>query len=181
MKTPAWVSTVFLMALMATPAHAHDEHSHGVASLDASVSGDTLALELEIPLDSLLGFERVPKYDKDLAKVREVAAQLRQGEALFVPTPAAGCKLAKVKLESDVIAPELLGEAGGSKPEKTASEHADLDVEYSFKCAKPGELKSVEVKLFDGFKRLRLINARVATDKGQRAAKLSSKSRTLSW
>lgn len=169
--------------LLSTPALAAKGHSHGVAELEISLEGDMLSIELESPLDSLLGFERKPQYEKDFAKVREVAALLRAGDKLFVPAAAAGCVLSSVKLESAAIAPDLLGEkaAPAAKADAHGHEHADLDAHYQFKCAKPAELKSIEVKVFDSFKRLRFINTQLAAGKTQRAAKLSAKSRTLSW
>lgn len=157
------------------------QHAHGVARLEVSLEGDVLSIELESPLDNLLGFERKPQYEKDFAKVREVAALLRAGDKLFVPTAAASCVLSGVKLESAAIAPELLGEKVVPAAKANAHEHADLDASYQFKCAKPVELKSLEVNTFDSFKRLRFINAQLAAGKVQRAAKLSAKSRSLAW
>lgn len=174
---------LFASLLITTPALAAKAHSHGTAELEVSLEGDVLSIGLESPLDNLLGFERKPQYEKDFAKVREVAAVLRAGDKLFVPAPAAGCVLTGVKLESAAIAPDLLGEKAvpATKADVHGHEHADLDAAYSFKCAKPAELKSVEVKLFDSFKRIRFINARLAAGKVQRAAKLSAKSRSLVW
>lgn len=181
MQTSPLVSLFLAGILGACPVFAAEAHTHGVAQLEATASGDTLSLDLEIPLDSLLGFERVPKDAKDLAMVRQVAARLRQGETWFAPTPAAGCKLVGVRLASALIAPALLGEAGGDKAAGGENEHADLDAQYRFKCAKPAELKELEVKLFDAFKRIRTIDARLVTDKRQRAARLSATARTLDW
>lgn len=172
-----------LLSFMCFPALALAQHAHGVAALEVSIEGDLLSIELEAPLHDLLGFERAPKYEKDLAKVREVAALLRAGDKLFAPAAAAGCVLSSVKLESDVIAPELLGEKvpPAAKADAHGHEHADLDAHYQFKCAKPAELKRIEVNTFDSFKRLRFINAQLVVGKIQRATKLSAKSRTLSW
>lgn len=169
--------------LLATPALAAKAHSHGTAELEVSLEGDVLSIRLESPLDNLLGFERRPQSEKDFSKVREMVAMLRTGDKLFVPTPAAACTLIGVKLESAPIAPELLGEmaAPAAKADAHDHEHADLDARYQFRCAKPAELKSVEVRLFDSFKRLRIINAQLAAGKVQRAAKLSARSRGLVW
>lgn len=171
------LATLFIAA----PAHAAKGHSHGFAELEVSVDGDVLSLALESPLDNLLGFERIPQYEKDFAKVREVAAVLRAGDKLFVPTAAAACTLLGVTLSADAISPELLGEKAAPAAARTDHEHADLDASYRFKCAKPAELKNVEVQLFDSFKRIRFINAQLVAGKTQRAARLSAKSRSLAW
>ncbi len=180
------------LAIVSPFTHAEKAHVHGVAELNVSVEDDTLRLALESPLDNLLGFERAPKGDRELDKVRRMTSQLRQADKLFVPTPGAGCKLANVKLESAVINAVLLGEAPVAT--RTAAKaahdddqpapdhaHADLDAEFIFHCAQPTALQGLEVKLFDAFPGYRQIRAQVVTAKRQSAARLSPKANTLSW
>ena len=166
-------------------AHAEKAHTHGVAELKVGVEKDTLRIALESPLDNLLGFERAPKGDQELDKVRRMASQLRQADKLFLPTPGAGCTLVSVKLESAVLDPAVLGEAPiaatrapqpGAKPA-----HADLDAEFTCHCAQPAALQGLEVKLFDAFPGYRQIRAQVVTAKRQSAARLSPKANTLNW
>nr|WP_281193218.1 DUF2796 domain-containing protein [Candidatus Accumulibacter aalborgensis] len=138
-----------------------------------------------------MGFERAPKGDKELDKVRRAASPLRQADKLFVPTPGAGCKLASVKLGSAVIDPVLLGEAPvvmtaakaalGDDQAGTGREHADLDGEFIFHCAQPAALQGLEERLFTAFPAYQQIRAQVVTAKRQSAAKLSAKANTLIW
>lgn len=172
--------------------HAEKAHTHGVAELKVGAENDTLRIALDSPLDSLLGFERAPKGDQELDKVRRMASQLRQADKLFVPTPGAGCKLVSVRLESAVLDPALLGEApiAAARPAQAAARapqpgakpaHADLDAEFTFHCAQPAALQGLEVKLFDAFPGYRQIRAQVVTAKRQSAARLSPKANTLKW
>ena len=46
-------------------------------------------------------------------------------------------------------------------------EHADLDASYEFSCAKPGELRSVDVGLLEAYKRIKRIDVQIAGPKGQ--------------
>lgn len=173
------------LTIVSPVAHAENAHVHGVAELKVGVEKDTLRIALESPLDSLLGFERAPKGDKELDKVRRMTSQLRQADKLFVPTPGAGCKLANVKLESAVLDPALLGEApvaAARSPQPGAKPaHADLDAEFIFHCAQPAALQGLEVQLFDAFPGYRQIRAQVVTAKRQSAARLSPKANTLHW
>jgi hypothetical protein len=155
-------------------------HSHGVAALEVAVDGPTITLRLDSPLDSLVGFERAPKTDAERARVREMAKVLRSGGA-FVPTAAARCRLDSVKLESPVVAPELLGETGAAPGGKAADDHADLGGTFVYRCEDAQALAGIEVMLFDSFKRLRRVDAQVAGPKGQSAMKLTAKSRQLRW
>ncbi|MEC5398749.1 DUF2796 domain-containing protein [Uliginosibacterium sp. H1] len=177
--------SALLSTALATPlarAHGDHKHVHGVGELAVSVEGDTLTIALESPLDNFVGFERAPKYAKDMEAVKNMAATLRKTETLFVPTAAAQCAPVSVKLASEAVAPELLGEPRPATPPAAFDEdHVDLDAQWTFRCANPAALNSVEVKLFDAFKRFRQFDAVLVTPKRQSAARLNSKSRKLSW
>jgi hypothetical protein len=165
---------VFISCLVAVPASAHEPgpHQHGVATLQVAVDGGTLTLNLESPLDNLLGFEHVARTEQQKAAVRGMAERMNKAVTLFVPTPAAHCTSASVKLESPVLEPTKT--AGGDG-------HADLDGEFMFRCEHPETLHDIEVILFDGFPNLRQIDVQVASPRGQAAAKLSPKQRRITW
>src|SRR5688572_25222455 len=100
---------VLLGALLAVacPLHAEQAHVHGYATLDVAVDGNILALRLESPLDSFVGFERAPKNEKERAALRRMAQALRSEQA-FLPSAAAACRLKDVALSSPVLDPALL-------------------------------------------------------------------------
>lgn len=179
---PALRSSVALLLVSAVlgcgAALAAGKHAHGEARLDVSIDGPVLVLKLAAPLDSLLGFERAPRNDAERARVQALAQTLRGG-AMFVPTAAARCRLERVELSSPVLAPELLGESGAAAGK--ADDHADLDGSFVYRCEDAKALVSVDVMLFDHFKRLRRIDAQVAGPKGQLAPRLTSKSRQIRW
>lgn len=168
-----------LAAFSTTPALAADAHVHGQARLTVALDGASLTLALESPLDSLLGFEHMPRSAKDKAAVARVAKLLNQPGELFVPTPAAGCKAGAVKLESPVL--EARPKAAAKHGHDHERQHADLDGEFTFTCAQPGLLHSLEVKLFDAFPGLKRLDVEVATGKGQTAAKLDGRKRRIDW
>lgn len=163
----------------------HDAHVHGAAHLDVAVDGAVLSLQLESPLDNLLGFEHAPRDKAERDKVAQMAAKLRATEKLFVPTPAAACQPEAVSLASSVLPPELLGERSAGKSAEQAEEeeegHADLDASWQFRCAHPEALRGMEVRLFQDFSGLREIETQVATPRGQQGARLTPEKRTLAW
>ena len=77
-----------------------------------------------------------------------------QGTALFVMDVAAQCTLSKAEVQAPVLEP---GAKAAAK-----DEHPDPDASYEFSCAQPGELRSLEVGLFDAYKRLERIDAQMA-------------------
>ena len=155
--------------------HDHHAHVHGVAKLEVAVEGAEIHLHLESPLEGVLGFEHAPGNDKERAIVAQMRKTMANGGALFAPTTAAQCKF----IESTLEAPSLEAKPAG-KPE-AHEEHGDLDADFRFTCAQPAKLTGVEVRLFEAFPKLRRIDAQVVSGKGQKALRLSSKMRFLSW
>lgn len=167
-------------AIASPSAFAAGAHAHGVARLDVAVDGAAITLRLESPLESLLGFERAPRNDAERGQVRAMAQALRSGNQ-FVPSAAARCRLDRVTLASPVLAPELLGETGAAAGDTAGGEHAELEGSFVYRCDDPKSLQSIDVMLFDYFKRLGRVEARVAGPKGQSASKLNSRARQIRW
>jgi Protein of unknown function (DUF2796) len=156
---------VFLWAGAApTAAWAGRAHEHGVARLDVGVEAGRVVLELQMPLDSLVGFERAPRTDAEREKADAALKKLRDGAALFRVDGQAGCELGKVDLRSPHLG------LGGAAP--AAGEHADLDGTYEFRCKAGARAGFVEVGLFEAFAGLKRIELQVATPRGQVKATL---------
>jgi hypothetical protein len=149
-------------------------HEHGALKLDVAIEGNKLTIAMEAPLDNLLGFERAPRTDAERKAAAEVLARLRsptQGKALFSADAAAQCTLSKAEVNAPVIEP-------GAKP-ATKDEHADLDASYEFSCAQPAELRSLDVGLFDAYKRIQRIDVQVAGAKSQSKVTLKRPARSV--
>lgn len=154
------------LALLALPLHA--QHVHGEGRLDIAIEKDRLTINLELPLDVAVGFERAPKSEKEKAALAN-ARQAVADPALFLPSPAAACKAEA----PTVVLPEF-GKAGGEQ-------HADIEASHVFRCANPAALRSVETGVFRHFKRLYRLEARRAGPGGQGAARLSPKNPVIAW
>ena len=137
-------------------------HEHGVVKLDVAIEADKLMIAMDAPLDNLLGFERAPRTDAERKAAADVLARLRSPDKavpLFAMDAAAQCTLSKAEVHAPVLEP-------GLKPAEKG-EHADLEASYEFSCARPGELRSLDVGLFDAYKRIQRIDVQVAGPKGQ--------------
>ncbi len=151
------------LALAAAPAwSAGKAHEHGALKLDLAIEGYKLTIAMEAPLDNLLGFERAPRTDAERKAAAEVLARLRSPDkaaALFVTDAAAKCSLSTAEVHAPVLEP-------GAKP-AAKGEHADLDASYEFNCAQPGEIRGLDVGLFDAYKRIQRIDVQVVGPTGQ--------------
>lgn len=149
-------------------------HEHGALKLDVAIEGNKLTIGMEAPLDNLLGFERAPRTDAERKAAADVLTRLRspdKGTPIFVMGSAAQCSLAKAEVQAPVLEP-------GAKP-AAKDEHADLDASYEFTCAKPDELRTLDVALFDAYKRIQRIDVQVAGPKGQSKVTLKRPARSV--
>ena len=160
---------VLLFSLTAVQAvEKHTAHSHGLGTLELAIEGKTVKGTFEIPMESLLGHEYLPR----TAAEKKALAELQKATtkaAYFVSFPAAAeCKEKSITAESAMFA--------GKK-----SEHSDLDVEFEFDCAKPQALTQIEFPLFAKHPRLSSLKVDTVGPKGQKSQTVKAKDPVLRW
>lgn len=172
------------------PAVAAAQHEHGVATLNAALDGRKLVVQLESPLDNLVGFEHAPRNDRQRAALRKMEASLQAGNRLLRPSPAADCTVKGVKIDHPYGASAGPTPAEGSKTKteptkgtgaKPAETHAEVRATYELECAKPEALARVEVLFFEVFPGMKRLRAQTASPRGQGSATLTARNRTLSF
>jgi len=142
-------------------------HIHGQARLDLTLEGTRLAIEAELPMETLTGFERAPRTDDEQARLQRALDSLR-ATGVFRPSPEAGCKAATPSLRW----------SGSTEPATATSglpgddTHLDLLVTHTFDCQHPARVSLIEIGLFDVLSRLRRIEARFAGPGGTQARTL---------
>ncbi|SIP93110.1 DUF2796 domain-containing protein [Pseudacidovorax sp. RU35E] len=171
---------------------AQHAHVHGKLELDVAIEGTAVTIEMEAPLDSLLGFERAPRTEAEREAVARMTQRLRAADQLFVIDPAAGCKLGPVQLDSPVLSgdkpaeakPAAGAKAGDARPAAKPAEdvdHADLDASFAFNCVDASRARYIDVQLFDAFKNLRQIESEIVAPQGQFKRVLRRPATRLTW
>jgi len=153
-------------------AFAGKAHQHGVAQLDVAVEPTRVTLELDTPLDSLLGFERAPRTDAERALVDKMLARLRAADQLFRIDGAAGCTLDKVSLVSPVLGLAAPGADAAKAAGAATGDHADLNGRFEFSCKAGQRASFVEVGLFEAFAPMKRIELQLVLPRGQMKASL---------
>jgi hypothetical protein len=160
-----------LIGLATWQASAAGAHQHGTLTLDIAIDGPTLVIEMEAPLDSLLGFEHAPRTAAQKQAAAQMLARLRQPDGLFVPDAAAACTLKSASADSAALAPDA-----------KAAGHADLDARYEWTCGNAAALSSVDLGgLLDGYKRIQTLDAQIASPTGQFKQRLKRPQKVLRW
>jgi Protein of unknown function (DUF2796) len=154
------------------PAHVHAHaHVHGQIQLGVAVDGKQVSVDIDTPLESLLGFEHTPQSAAQKKRAADWAQRLGEGHSLLRFTPEAKCKL----LTADLAAPVLgLGKpaASGSRSQDDG-DHADLEGQWTFECAAPEALRALEVSFFQLSPHARVVE--VQWVKGHQQGKLTLK------
>ena len=156
------IATALFAAAPFLSAQAQQQHAHvhGQMKLDVAIDGPTVVIDMESPLDNIVGFERAPKTDAEKKTVADAVAQLRAADKLFAIDPAANCKLGPVDLRSGALG---LGNPDPSEPVG----HADLDATFSFNCTNAAAARFIDLNLFSVFKGLRQVDSQIASAQGQ--------------
>jgi zinc/manganese transport system substrate-binding protein len=145
----------------APSAAAGHAHEHGVVKLDITIEPGKLTVQMESPLDNLVGFERAPRSDAERKTVAAAVARLQAADTLFKIDPAGGCTLKHVDLTS---APLTLGRP---EPGAGADGHADLDGGFEFTCKNSALVAFIDLGLFSAFGHMQRIDVQIAALKGQ--------------
>ena len=147
-------------------------HVHGFVTLNIAVQGGQLSVQLEAPLDSLLGFEHRPRTDAQRKAAEAALAVINKPQDWLRPDAAAQCMLMRTNVQAGALQP-------ATKADARPDEHADLDASIDFNCAAPGQLKALDLGLFDAFPRINRIDAQVAGASGQLKQTLRRPARTV--
>ena len=157
------------LLLLPLPLLAAPAHQHGQGRVSVVVDGPALVIELELPQDALVGFERPPRTAAEQQAAAAALARLKDGASLFAPDAAAQCQLVQAQVQAPVL--EQRGPAVGG--------HADADASYEFRCAEPAKLRQLEQRLFEHFRRLERLRVQVVGPRGQRQLTLQRPARTV--
>lgn len=160
MKLMSATTAALLLAAAAPAWSQHKPHVHGVVNIDIAVQGNTLTVQVEAPLDNLVGFEHRPRTAPQLKAAEAALKALNDSAALFKPAAAAQCDAGKAEVDGSTLQPAVPGAKDAA--------HADLDATYTFTCAQPAALSTLELGLFDAFRRIQRIDVQVAGPQGQR-------------
>ena len=148
--------------------HEHQAHSHGNGTLELVIDGNTVKGKFEIPMESLLGFENLPKNTAQKKAVADLQTATASADNFVKLPAAAACTQVAVTAESDMFK--------GKK-----SEHSDLDYSFEFLCKNPSELKSIEFVVMSKSVKFKKLKVDMVTPKGQKSTTVQAKNPVLNF
>lgn len=154
-------------------------HKHGSMNINVGYIGKTLEIELNSPLDNLVGFEHKARNKKERESLKNLDRFLKKPEGLFEIFPVKSCKVEKVEILEGAYKEEKRDKNhtkdhshhGHADDHKTV--HNEIVVRYKFNCSKHPE--SIQTKIFKKFGSVKELSVQLITSKGQWKLELSPK------
>ena len=157
-------------------------HAHGHGTLNIAVDGKLVEMALEVPGADIVGFEHDAESAEDKAAIERAKATLRDGDALFVFSPDAGCELEKadvrlVGAEDDHDHKDSHNHGhkhdhgdddkhGKKDAEADAETHSEFHAHYRFGCADPDQIAEIAFPFFDSFPSSQELQVQMITRRG---------------
>ena len=199
-----WFMTLSVVGLTLvvseTPAESnrhHEAHEHGTAKLNVAVEGNNLYIEFSSPAANVVGFEHLPRTQKQKAAVADAKKKLKEGLTLFHLPAGSMSRLVDVSVKTDIDSHSDHHEKAGhngeedhhlSEKEKHKHEHheadkderhSDFEATYHFVCKKPEKLTHIDVKLINTFPGIEHIEVQLLAGTKQTAMELTAKKNTI--
>ena len=166
-----------------------DSHEHGAANLMLAIEGDKLQIGIEVPSESLIGFEHFPKSRSDRQNFNEAIKILSNPSKFFSTPDDAECLLTGLNVSQTLFSGEEEDEHGHEKKDEHGHDdhdehghedsekgemHSEFRSNYSWNCLHTDEIDSIGNKLFSFFPRIEEIRVNWITTSGQGSLEIES-------
>ena len=176
-----------------------DSHEHGAANLMLVIEGDKLQIGIEVPSDSLIGFEYFPKSQSDRRSFNEAIKILSDPSKIFSTPDDAECILTGLNVSQTLFSGDgdnghgdhdehgheekgfwdsLFGhedhDEHGHEDSEKGEIHSEYRSNYSWNCLHTDDLDSIGNNLFSFFPRIEEIRVKWITSSGQGSLELES-------
>ena len=166
-----------------------DSHEHGAANLMLAIEGDKLQIGIEVPSESLIGFEHFPKSRSDRENFNEAIKILSNPSKFFSIPDDAECLLTGLNVSQTLFSGEEEDKHGHEKKDEHGHDdhdehghedsekgeiHSEFRSNYSWNCLHTDEIDSIGNKLFSFFPRIEEIRVNWVTTSGQGSLEIES-------
>ena len=162
-------------------------HEHGIARLGLAVDGTLLTIDLQLPAESVFGFDHAPRSAEERAIAAEALDRLRTGSARLIAFPdGATCALDSAEVEApEGVEGDQPGEdqqphedAGhehedeGHEHEDEGNQHEDVRLLASLTCSRE-PIGPASLRFADLLPRVEQVDLTVFTAAGEAAGRVA--------
>ncbi len=150
--------------------HQHGAHQHGVGDLAIMQDQQQLMVTMQLPADSLWGFEYTPKTDQERALVERTFKQLVGGHRFFKFKGEAICQPVSV----EVLKPEAL-------EDPNFNGHMDVQANWLFECDDVAKVDGLVTDIFLHFPRIEQLNTQLLLENVNSGTVLVPTQANVAW
>ena len=195
-----FVCLIVSFNFLAKAAREKDSHEHGAANVMLAMEGEKLQLNFEVPSESLIGFEHLPKSQDQLQNFSKAISTLSEPSKLFSIPSKAECLLVGVNVSQSLFSGKdehghdekdnhghdekgfwnsLFGhdekdDHGHDESEKSEI-HSEFHSKYQWNCHHLDDLVSIGTQLMKIFPRIEEIRLSWIAQNSQGSIELESK------
>ena len=195
-----FVCLIVSFNFLAKAAREKDSHEHGAANVMLAMEGEKLQLNFEVPSESLIGFEHLPKSQDQLQNFSKAISTLSEPSKLFSIPSKAECLLVGVNVSQSLFSGKdehghdekdnhghdekgfwdsLFGhdekdDHGHDESEKSEI-HSEFHSKYQWNCHHLDDLDSIGTQLMNIFPRIEEIRVSWIAENSQGSIELESK------
>ena len=194
-----FVCLIVSFNFLAKAAREKDSHEHGAANVMLAMEGEKLQLNFEVPSESLIGFEHLPKSQDQLQNFSKAISTLSEPSKLFSIPSKAECLLVGVNVSQSLFSGKdehghdekdnhghdekgfwdsLFGhdekdDHGHDESEKSEI-HSEFHSKYQWNCHHLDDLDSIGTQLMNIFPRIEEIRVSWINENSQGSIELES-------
>ncbi|MDD7805601.1 MAG: DUF2796 domain-containing protein [Endozoicomonas sp. (ex Botrylloides leachii)] len=159
-------ATLLTVTSIYAESHHHGAHVHGKGKLDIAIDNTSVHMQLIVPTQDILGFEKI-QTPYQLSALNKALDQLTSGGFWILPKKAK-CTLVNAKTlkpTDDYLKHD--------SHDHNHPEHSDIAVAYSYQCLNPKALNVLKTTFFEHFTGSNLIEVQALTATEQRSGTLT--------
>jgi hypothetical protein len=172
----ALLSLTTTLAISAT----HKVHVHGQAELTVAIDQHTIEVHLNAPAESLLGFEHQAQSEQEVAQVIALQKHVAQPDSVF-NFDNKYCQIISQNIDTGDLLRSVQDHKHHTHDEhhqhdthdSHQSDHAEININYTYRCENTEHIKLARVQLFDHYRGLKQIRAMWITPNQQASALLT--------
>ena len=158
----------------------HKAHVHGQAELTVAINQHTIEVHLNAPAESLLGFEHQAQSEQEVAQVIALQKHVAQPDSVF-NFDNKYCQIISQNIDTGDLLRSVQDHKHHTHDEhhqhdmhdSHQSDHAEININYTYRCENTEHIKLARVQLFDHYRGLKQIRAMWITPNQQASALLT--------
>lgn len=144
-------------------------HAHGTTIVDIAQNGKEVSIAFDVSGLDVVGFERAPRNDAEHAKVSAMLNALESPDGWLAMNAEARCRR-----DFSGVTPHVFQAVEGHEAKRETrrgghDEPAFIEVQYSYTCDAPDDLRAIDFHLIERFPQLRGIIVNLALPGGRRS------------